>query len=189
MIIQDNNPYTEPSFSLRNRLARLVWHTVYLVAFRPSPRVLHGWRNTLLRLFGARIGKSVHIYSSVKIWAPWNLQIGDYVGIGDGVNLYCMDRIQIDDFAVISQGAHLCTGSHDFNRPNFQLITAGIVVGARAWICADAFVGMGVVIADGVVVGARGLVCRSIPEAWTIWAGVPARQTGVRNRQAVMGGE
>jgi putative colanic acid biosynthesis acetyltransferase WcaF len=180
MIIQNNNPFTEPSFSLQNRLARLVWHIVYLIAFRPTPKFMHGWRNLVLRTFGARIGAHVHIQSSVKIWAPWNLEVGNFVGIGAGVNLYCMDLIAIGDYAVISQGAHLCAGSHDFNRANFQLITAPICIGARAWVCADAFVGMGVTLADGVVLGARGMAAKSIDEAWTVWGGVPAKKIGVR---------
>lgn len=141
----------------------------------------------ILRLFGARIGKHVHIHPTVKIWAPWNLYIGDYVGIGDGVNLYCMDKISVDDYAVISQGAHLCAGSHDFNRRNFQLITAPISIGSRAWICADAFVGIGVSIAEGVVVGARAVVSKSIDEGWTVWGGIPSRKIGVRDRKSVIG--
>jgi putative colanic acid biosynthesis acetyltransferase WcaF len=186
MIIQNNNPYTEPSFSLQNRIARFCWGVVYLFLFRPSPRPMHGWRNLLLRLFGAQIGRHVHIQASVKIWAPWNLVIGDFVGIGDGVNLYCMDQIQVGDYAVISQGAHLCCGSHDFNRPNFQLITAPITVGERSWVCADAFVGMGVSVAPGVVLGARSTATKSITEAWTVWVGMPVRKIANRNRDAVL---
>lgn len=180
MIIQNNDPYTQPSFGLQNRLGRLVWSVVYLLLFRPSPRPMHGWRNLLLKLFGAKIGRHVHIHSSVKIWAPWNLVVGNFVGVGDGANLYCMDKIFIGDHAVISQGAHLCCGSHDFNRINFQLLTSPIVVGTRVWVCADAFVGMGVVLADGVVLGARSLVTKTIDSPWTIWAGIPASKIGDR---------
>jgi putative colanic acid biosynthesis acetyltransferase WcaF len=141
----------------------------------------------VLRQFGAQIGQHVHIHGNVKIWAPWNLCVGDFVGIGDAVNLYCMDKILIGDYAVISQGAHLCAGGHDFNRANFQLITAPILIGARAWICADAFVGMGVTIPEGVVLGARAMVGKSIVESWTVWGGVPAKKIGTRDRQQVLG--
>lgn len=144
--------------------------------FRPSPRFMHGWRNSILRLFGAVIGEHVHIHSSVRIWAPWNLEVENFVGIGAGVNLYCMDQIRIGEYAVISQGSHLCCGSHDFNRQNFQLITAPITVGDRVWLCADSFVGMGVVIAEGVVLGARSVATKSILEPWTVWAGMPAKK-------------
>jgi len=187
MIIQKNNPYSGPSFSLQNRLARLAWCVVCALLIRPTPIFMHGWRNTILRLFGAQIGHQVHIHANVKIWAPWNLHVGSFVGIGDGVNLYCMDKITIEDYAVISQGAHLCAGSHNFNDPSFQLITAPILIGAHAWVCADVFIGMGVVIPEGVVLGARALVSKSITEDWTVWGGMPAKKIEVRDRECVLG--
>lgn len=186
MIIQDNDPYTEPSFSLGNRVARFAWGIVWALFFCTTPRFLHGWRNFLLRLFGAKIGCHVHIYPTVKIWAPWNFIVGDFVGIGNQVNVYCMAPIQIGNYAVISQGVHLCAGSHDFNRGNFQLITAPISIGDRSWICADAFVGLGVSVAEGVVLGARSLTSKSIVEGWTVWAGIPAKKIGIRDRNAVL---
>lgn len=187
MIIQGNDPYTGPSFSLGHRFRRQIWNWVWLVFFRPSPRPFHIWRNLLLRLFGANLGRHVHIHSSVKVWAPWNMTVGNYVGIGSGVNVYCMDHITVGDYSVISQGAHLCAGSHDFNSANFQLIAAPIFIGDRVWLCADAYVGPGVSIADGTVIGARGVVSKSIDEPWCVWVGVPVKRVGIRDRKKVMG--
>lgn len=187
MIINGNDPYTEPSFSLANRLGRALWQVVWLIFFRLSPRPFHVWRNILLRIFGAKIGRYVHVYPSVKIWAPWNLVIGDFVGIGDGANLYCMGKITVMDYATISQGAHLCAGSHDFNSPNFQLFTAPISIGKRVWLCADTFVAPGVTIAEGSVIGARGVVSKSILDSWKVWAGSPVRLVGERDRKRVLG--
>lgn len=184
MIIQGNNPRTDASFSLSHRIMRQLWGIIWLLLFRPSPRQFHRWRAFLLRLFGARLGKNVHVYPAVKVWAPWNIQLGDCVGIGDGATLYCMDRIVVGEYAVISQGAHLCGGSHDYNSANFQLYAKPIIVGAHAWICAEAFVHLGVEVAEGVVVGARSVVTKSITEPWTVHAGHPARKIGVRNRTA-----
>lgn len=186
MIIEGNNPYIQPSFSLLNRLGRALWQVVWLLFFLPTPRPLHSWRNNLLRLFGAKIGRHVHVYPSVKIWAPWNLDIGSYVGVGDGVNLYCMGKITLMDYATVSQGAHLCAGSHDFNSPNFQLFTAPICVGERVWLCAETFVGPGVTIAEGSVIGARGVVSKSITDSWKVWAGVPVKMVGQRDKSRVM---
>lgn len=185
MIIQNKNPHVGPSFSFRNRAARLIWEVAYCLIFRPTPRFMHSWRNAVLRLFGAYIGQHVHIHSTVKIWAPWNLSIGSFVGIGDGVNLYCMDRIELGDYAVISQGAHLCCGSHDFNRSNFQLITAPIIIETRAWVCADVFIGMGVSIPEGTVLSARSVITKSITESWSIWGGAPAKKIGQRTPTVV----
>ena len=183
MIISDNNPYTQPSFSLGNRLIRALWAIVWLVLFRPSPRPFHAWRNVLLRLFGAKIGKAVHVYPNVKVWLPSLLTIGNNVGIANGVTLYNMAPIVIHDYCVVSQGAHLCAGSHDIDSPNFQLIAKPIVLNKNVWICAEAFVGLGVTIAEGCVVGARAVVVKNIAQPWTVWAGNPAIQKKIRNEK------
>jgi putative colanic acid biosynthesis acetyltransferase WcaF len=182
MILQGNDPHRGPSFSLGNRLLRAIWGGVYLLLFRISPRPFHAWRVLLLRLFGAQIGRGCHIYPSVRVWAPWNLDLGSHVGVADGVNLYCMDRISIGDFAVISQGSHLCGGTHDYNSANFQLIAKPIVIGAYAWVCAEAFIHPGVILPEGVVVGARAVVTRTLSEPWAVYSGNPCRQVALRNR-------
>lgn len=184
MIIQDNNPYKEASFSLRNRVARQVWNIVWTLFFRPTPKPFHAWRSFILRLFGAKIGKGTHIYPRAKIWAPWNLVTGQFVGIADDVTIYNMDRIEIGDYSVISQGTHLCGGSHDYNSSNFQLYAKPILIGAHSWICSEAFISLGVEVAEGVVVGARSVVTKSIAEPWTVHAGHPARKIGARNRNS-----
>lgn len=182
MIIQNSDSYRKPSFSLTNRLRRLIWNICYLIFFRTSPRPFHAWRASLLKMFGAKLGKGVHIYPGAKIWAPWNLELGNHVGIADGAIIYNMDLIQIGNYSVISQGAHLCGGSHDYNSSNFQLYAKPIVLGEHVWICAEAFVSLGVRIPDGVVLGARALLTKSIDESWTVHAGHPAKQIGQRTR-------
>ena len=180
MILQGNDPYRGPSFSLGNRLLRAVWGVVYLLFFRISPRPLHAWRVFLLQLFGAQIGSGCHIYPSVKVWAPWDLSLGNHVGVADGVTLYCMDKISIGDFAVISQGAHLCCGSHDYNSENFQLIAKPIDIGIHAWVCAEVFIHPGVAIPEGAVIGARAVVPKSLSVPWAVYAGNPCRQVAKR---------
>lgn len=182
MIIKNNDPYTSASFSFAHRLKRQLWNTTYLLLFKFSPRPLHIWRSILLRLFGAKIGKGVHIYPGAKIWAPWNLNVGNYVGIADGATIYNMDIIKIGNYSVISQGAHLCGGSHDYNSSNFQLFAKPIILGEHVWVCAEAFVSLGVTVPDGVVIGARSLVTKTITEPWSVYAGHPAKRIGARTR-------
>lgn len=182
MILQGVDSKVAPSFSLGNRLARVLWGVVYVLFFLPTPRVCHGWRRAILRAFGARVGPGAHIYPRVKIWAPWNLSIGALAGVANGVTLYSMGTITLGERCVISQGAHLCTGSHDFNDPLFQLTTQPITIGRDAWICAEAFICPGAEIADGAVVGARSVVTRSLLASWTVYAGMPARKIAIRRR-------
>ena len=182
MIIKGNDPYTQPSFSLGNRFTRALWGFVWLLLFRPSPRSFHAWRSMLLRLFCAQLGEKVHVYPNVKIWLPSLLVIGNRVGIANGVTLYNMATIHIGDNCVVSQGAHLCTGSHDIDSANFQLITKPIILSANVWVCADTFIGPGVNIAEGCVLGARAVVVKSITHSWTVWAGNPAVMKRVRKK-------
>jgi len=180
VILEENDPYRGPSFSLGNRLLRALWGIVYILLFRISPRPLHSWRIMLLRLFGAKIGRGCHVYPSVKVWAPWNLFFGNYIGVADGVTLYCMDTISLGDYVVVSQGAHLCGGTHDYNSKNFQLIAKPITIGMHSWICAEAFIHPGIEIPEGAVIGARSVVTRSPIESWRVYAGNPAVKKGKR---------
>lgn len=158
----------------RNKVARVAWGIVWALLFRCSPRVCFGWRNFLLRCFGATIGPGSHIYPSARIWAPWNLRLGRTVGIGDRAFVYNPAEVVLEDFAVISQEAFLCTASHDFRRWDFPLVTGPIRVGRHAWVASRAFVHMGVHIGEGCVIGAASVVTRDTPP-WTICAGNPCR--------------
>jgi putative colanic acid biosynthesis acetyltransferase WcaF len=170
--------------SLANRLGRMAWGVVWLLLFRPTPKVCHPWRRMLLRLFGARIGRNVHVHASCRIWAPWNLTLADHSCLGPDVDCYCVAPITIGPHGTISQYAHLCTASHDFEHPHMPLTTAPIRVGSQAWICAGAFVAPGLTIGDGAVVGARAVVTRDVCP-WQVVAGNPA--TCVKQR-TVRGG-
>ncbi len=161
-----------PSFSLANRIARVVWGLVQATVFRLTPAPLHEVRSMILRAFGAKIGRGVHVYPGAKIWGPWNLEIADEAGVANGVILYTQGKITIGKRAVISQGAHLCAGTHDFEQPGFPLITKPITIGDHAWIAAEAFLHPGVTIGEGTVIGARSVVAKDMP-AWTVCAGHP----------------
>lgn len=165
-------------YSRRELAGRVLWALV-LPLFRFSPRLLWGWRNWLLRCFGARIGRGVRLFPSVRILIPWTLTIGDEATVGDGAILYALGPMRIGARVTISQGAHLCGGSHDFRDPAFSLIRAPLAVEDDAWIAADAFVGPGVTVGRAAVVGARAVVMRDVP-AGSIVAGNPARVMGKR---------
>ncbi len=172
MVNQDT--YKGASFSLGNRVARLVWGLFSVVFFKYSPRVLHSWRSFILKCFGAKLGKGVHIYPKVTIWAPWNLDVGDESGIGNGAIIYNQGKITIGKRVVISQGAHLCSGTHDYTKRGFPLITNPINIEDEVWIAAEAFIHPGVTIGAGSVIGARAVVHNDMPQ-WMVCAGHPCK--------------
>ncbi len=173
-ILQGIDPHTRPSFSLSNRLRRLSWGIVYSLLFRPSPRPCHAWRAFLLRCYGARLGKHCHVYPKATIWAPWNLILEDYAGMADDVICYSMATVTLGKKVVVSQGTHLCTGTHDYQDPSFQLYALPIHVRDGAWICAGSFIGPGVTIGEGAVIGACSVVTKDMP-ARMVCAGNPCR--------------
>lgn len=154
------------SWSHRARLARVLWALCHPL-FRLSPRPLWGWRIWLLRRFGARIGREVHIYPTVRIMIPWHLHIADQAAIGDRAILYALGRIHIGARVTVSQYAHVCAGSHDLRQQSRPLLRAPIHIGADAWVCADAFVGPGVRIGEGAVLGARAVAMTDLPAGAT----------------------
>jgi putative colanic acid biosynthesis acetyltransferase WcaF len=160
--------------SLRNKVGRVLWAVVWATFYRLSPKVFHGWRRFLLRAFGGAIGYKAHPYPSAKIWAPWNLEMGDYSCLSHDVDCYCVAPISIGAHATVSQYSYLCAASHDCNDPLMPLVTAPIKIGQGAWVAADVFIGPGVVIGEGAVVGARSSVFKDV-DAWTLVIGNPAK--------------
>lgn len=161
------------SFSLGNRLFRVIWMACWLVLARFTPPPLHGWRRIVLRAFGAKVGKGARVHASVSIWHPANLTLGDHALVGPGARLYNQGTITIGARTVISQRAHLCASTHDVRDPNFQLVVRPVVIGEQCWVAAEAFVGPGVTMGDRAVLGARAALFRDA-EADGVYAGNPA---------------
>jgi putative colanic acid biosynthesis acetyltransferase WcaF len=158
---------------VRNRLGRALWTVVCTMLFRPSPRLCFGWRNLLLRAFGATLGSGVKIHPRCRIWAPWNLRMGSDSSLSYDVDCYNVAAVVIGDHVSVSQYAFLCTASHDLSDPQRRLIAKPIAIGDQAWVFARAFVGPGVSIGVGGVAAACAVVVRDV-EPWTIVGGNPA---------------
>jgi len=161
-------------FSMTNRIARLLWWVVGALLFRPSPRNFGAWRRFLLRCFGADLGRNVQVYSGAKIWAPWNLQMSDFSCMDDDVDCYNADRVCLGKNVIISRGVSLCTATHDYQVPEFPVITKPITIHDNVWVAARAFVFPGITIEEGAVVGACAVVNKYVPKD-AIVAGNPAK--------------
>ncbi len=152
----------------------LLWWLLQATIFPLTLHAHHAPRRSLLRLFGAKVGKGAVIRPSARFHYPWKVTIGDYSWIGSGVELYSLDWIHIGEHCVISQNSYLCTGSHDLSDPAFGLQTASITLENGVWVATDCFVGPGVTIGANAVVGARSSVFNDLP-AQQICLGTPCR--------------
>lgn len=161
-------------YSKKEILLRLIWLLVCPLFFRFSPRMIYGWRNFILRIMGARIGRGVKIYPSAIITYPWLLEIDDGVIIAWGVKVYNVGKIKIGSRTIISQHAHLCGATHDITKPGFRVLRTGLEIGNNVWIASDAFIAPGVKVGDNSVVAARAVVVKNVEEG-TIVGGNPAK--------------
>lgn len=179
-VVQDLARFRLPEgFRGRSAVVVQLWWLVQGTLFALSPQVLYGWRNALLRLFGARIGRNVLVRPSVRVTYPWKLVIGDRSWIGDGAELYTLGPIIIGADAVVSQRSYLCTGSHDHRSPAFDIWAKPIVVEDQAWVAADVFVHPGVTVGRGAVIAARSTLTRDA-EPYGLYVGAPAQLRGRR---------
>lgn len=174
-VLQDlSRAKVPPGFRGRPAWFVQAWWIVQALIFHPSPQVFYGWRRFLLRLFGAKIGRGVLIRPTAVITYPWKVSIGNWSWIGDHVTLYSLGEITIGESAVVSQQSYICTGSHDFTRPTFDLYAVPIHIESESWIAARVFVGPGVTVHRGALVGACSVVLKDVP-AGMICAGNPLK--------------
>lgn len=167
------------------RLQEALWLLTSLLLFQLCPVSLSALKCWLLRLFGARIGRNVTIKPQVKITFPWKMEIGDHVWLGEQCWLLNLERITIGSNVCISQRAFLCTGSHDYKSPKFDLMVKPITVEDGAWIGANAWLGPGVTVHTHAVLTAGSVATKDL-EPHGIYRGNPAtliRQRVITNPQ------
>jgi putative colanic acid biosynthesis acetyltransferase WcaF len=150
-------------FSRREQIGRILWWLGGFLLFTCSLRPMYAWRRWVLRLFGAKVGAQASIQRSVRVDLPWNLEIGRGSTLGEKVWVYSLGQVRIGDYVTISQRVFLCTGTHDYTRPEFEVLRKPISIQRGVWVAADAFIGPGVTIGENAVIGVRSVVLKDMP--------------------------
>lgn len=159
----------------KHQIKRLIFQIIWFLLAKPIPRrVANSWKIFLLKSFGAKLHKTSVVYSSVKVYAPWNLEMAEYSCLAPEVDCYNVDKVIIGSHATVSQKSYLCTASHDITKSHNPLVTAPIVIEKESWIGALVYIGMGVTVHEGAVVGATASVYKNV-EPWVIVGGNPAK--------------
>jgi putative colanic acid biosynthesis acetyltransferase WcaF len=172
----DGNFYKESfksELSLKNKLGRLIWGWVWILFFRPSPRIAFAWRRSVLRLFGAKLASDARIYPDVKVYAPWNLEMRRGSVLGDGVNCYNVDKVLFEEDSNVTHYTFICTAGHNLDSPTRDLVTAPIRFGVGCWVFAHAIILPGIEIGRGGVVASGSVVTKNVSE-YQIVGGNPA---------------
>jgi putative colanic acid biosynthesis acetyltransferase WcaF len=162
-----------------NAFKRVLWYYVNLFIFKSGLFPFYAFKNGLLRAFGAKIGKEVEIKPCVSIKYPWWLTIGNEVWIGENVCFDCLVPIIIGNNICISNGAVFLTGSHNYKKTSFDLMTASIVLEDGVWIGAGAIVNLGIVVGTHAVLTAGSVATKNM-EAYTVYQGNPAVKIRLR---------
>lgn len=122
----------------RSAAWRLAWYVLNALFFQSAILALLPGRvkATVLRAFGAKVGRGLVCKPRVTIKYPWFLELGDHVWLGEGcwIDNHCLVRIGSN--VCISQGAYLFTGNHNWKKSTFDYFGQPITIGDGAWITA-----------------------------------------------------
>lgn len=154
------------------------------------------------------IGKTVRIRYPELVELHDNCIIDDFVYISTGLSLgpYCgieagcvimggqNCKVSLEKYSTIcSNSSVMCsvhnyqTGLHIFHNPDFEqgIEQGNIVIKDHVIVGAQCTLLPGVTLNSGARVGANSLIKHDL-EAWTIYAGVPARSIGLVDQQRVL---
>lgn len=139
----------------------------------------HHDADAVRRLVGEIIGAPVD--PSTVIQTPFSTDFGRHIRLGRDVfiNKECffvdLGGITIGDRALIAPRVTILTVNHALEPDKRRsMYTAGVTIGANAWIGAGATICPGVTIGENSVVGAGSVVTKDVP-ANVVVGGVPAK--------------
>ena len=165
--------YTSP-WTKQQRIKMVLWEYCWLFFCAWTPKPANAWRVWWLKAFGATVYGQPFVHQRARIQIPWNLTLHDRAALGDRTNAYSLGRIEVHEHATVAQEAYLCTGTHAFDQPAKNLVTAPIIIGAHAFVGARAFVMLGTTIGEHAIVGACSVVTKDVPP-YSVVKGNPAR--------------
>ena len=134
---------------------------------------MNGLKTSLLRAFGAKVGKGVVVKPKVNIKYPWKLIIGNHCWIGEQVWIDNLAEVTIGNNVCISQGAFLLCGNHNYKKVTFDLMVSPISIKEGAWVGARAVVCPGAVLKENSVLSISS-VLKGTTEKNKIYSGNPA---------------
>ena len=169
----DLSKFSVGDYKAGPRLKVIVWYFVNYYVFDSALPWPYKLKTTLLRMFGAKVGKGLVIKTKVRIKNPWRLVIGDHCWIGESAWIDNLEDVAIGNNVCISQGAMLLTGNHDYTVSSFPYRLGKIVLEDGVWVGAQSVVGPGVTCKSHSILTVNSVTSKNL-EAWGIYAGNPA---------------
>jgi acetyltransferase-like isoleucine patch superfamily enzyme len=134
---------------------------------------------------GISIGSGVFIgRNTILSCKNGDIILDDGVNIGFNCEIFSASAVRVGRDTLLAAYCYLIGGDHEFGRAGEAVIaqgrrSAGVTVGAGAWLGAGAKVLDGVAVGDRAIVGAGAVVRAAVPPG-AIAVGVPARVVGTR---------
>jgi acetyltransferase-like isoleucine patch superfamily enzyme len=134
---------------------------------------------------GITIGSGVFIgRNSILSCKNGDIEIADGANIGFNCEVFSASRVSIGRDTLLAAYCYVIGGDHDFSDPSAPVLaqgrrSAGVTIGAGAWLGAGAKILDGVAIGDRAIIGAGAVVRDAVP-AGAIAVGIPARVVGQR---------
>lgn len=154
------------------------WYLTSVICFKSGLVPFSTLLVSILRAFGAEIGKDVRIKPGIHIRYPWKLRLGDHSWLAD-CYIDNLDFVVIGRNVCISQQAMLMTGNHDYKSRNFDLVTKPIILEDGVWIGAKSLVAPGVKASSHAVLTAGSTAVKNL-DAYVVYQGNPALKLRTR---------
>lgn len=134
-------------------------------------------------------GINVYIDSSVGIYSPENIEIGDHVHIQFGCKLFANGGLKIGDGCVFAHDVQILTRNHNYDSEDLEMIPYDgryiekpVVIGEYCWIGTRVTILPGVKVGKGAVIAACSVVTKDVPE-YAVVGGNPAKVIKYRNKE------
>jgi acetyltransferase-like isoleucine patch superfamily enzyme len=134
---------------------------------------------------GIRIGSGVFVgRNSILSCKNGDIELSDRANIGFNCEIFSASRVRVGPDVLMAAYSYVIGGDHDFSDPSKPVLqqtrtSAGVEIGAGAWIGAGAKILDGVTVGDRAVVGAGAVVRESVPPG-AVAVGIPARVVSSR---------
>lgn len=135
-------------------------------------------------ILGVSLDDKVVIYNGTLFRSAYKCHIGEGSIIGDDNLIDAREGVIIGKNCNLSTGVKIWTGQHDVQSSDFSYIGAPVTIDDYVWISGNVTVLPGVHIGKGAVIASGAVVTKDCEE-YGIFAGVPAKKIGNRNRDLI----
>ena len=144
-------------------------------------RMLKSYKLNLLKKRLKKCGSNIKLESSVHVFVPEGLSIGDNTSIAPYTVIYATFGVTIGKNCLISSNCGISSYNHiieSLERPantdRDAEFSKPVIIGDNVWIGMNSCVLPGITIGDNSIIGSGSVVTKNIP-ANEIWVGNPAK--------------